>query len=227
MRRHPHWNRDLLPALVPLLPILFALALAAGPATPAEAAPYAQGERIRVTGVVTDGRGTPLADVRVILVASRSYFNLRQLKSSEKDERRVAATTDAKGAYTIEWAWDNYYNNFEVQVGLPVRAGRAEKTEVLARQDLSQQLAKGNPVVPALVVQNAALIDKVRRFLSELATDDERWVYEEMGNPDEVKKVRYPDHEEAAWWYFESGAVYRFEGGKLKDVVHFTPVKPF
>jgi len=67
----------------------------------------------------------------------------------------------------------------------------------------------------------------VRKFLSEISSEDERKVYQDLGNPDQVKKVQYPDHEEVSWWYFESGAMYRFESGKLAQVVHFAPVKPF
>lgn len=208
--------------------LLLALVLAFLSLAPrAEAALYAQGERVRVTGVVTDAKGTPLSNVQVTLVASRSFFNLRQLKESDKDLRRVAATTGPKGEYTIEWPWDNYYNRFEVQVGLPLRAGRTERVEVLARQDVTQLLNKGTPAVPALVVANAGLIDRVRQFRSELVSADLQKVYEDMGDPDEVKKVRYPDHEEVSWWYFESGAMYRFVSGKLAEVSHFTPVKPF
>jgi uncharacterized protein with FMN-binding domain len=210
-----------------LLAGLLLLAFASGWPAGAASSPYGQGEKVRITGIVTDTRGTPLANVTVALVAARSYFSLRQLKSSDKDSRRVTATTGAKGEYGIEWAWDDYYNSFEVQVGLPVRAGREEHTEVLARQDITQQLKKGTPVVPALIVQNAALIDKVRKFLAELNGEDERRVYQDLGNPDQVKKVQYPDHEEVSWWYFESGTMYRFLSGKLAQVVHFTPVKPF
>jgi hypothetical protein len=213
--------------LAPALALLLALALS-GAAAPAWAAsPYAQGEKVRITGVVTDGKGTPLGDVQVTFVAARSVFRLRQLQPSDKDSRRVNAKTDAKGAYAIEWPWDDYYNRFAMQVGLAVREGRAERVEVLAEQDITHLLQKGTPVVPALVVQDAALIEKVRRFLAGLSSDDLRRVYEEMGNPDQVKKVQYPDHEEVSWWYFESGAMYRFEGGKLAEVVHFAPVKPF
>jgi hypothetical protein len=216
------------------VPLFLALALAGalvgalvGDNASAASAPYAEGEKVRITGIVTDARGTPLADVTVALVASRSSFSLRQLKSNDKDSRRVTATTGAKGEYAIDWAWDNYYNSFEVQVGLPVREGREERTEVLSSQDVTQLLQKGTPVVPALIVPNAALIDKVRKFLADLKSEDERKVYQDLGNPDEVKKVQYPDHEEVSWWYFESGSMYRFESGKLAQVVHFTPVKPF
>jgi len=216
----------LLPAGRCLLALVWVAALLAAPAG-ASASAFAQGQPVRITGVVTDAKGTPLSSVKVTFVAARSAFNLRQLKSNDKDVRQVAATTGPKGEYTIEWPWDNYYNRFEVQVGFPVREGREEHTEVLAHQDITQLLAKGTPVVPVLVVENAALIDKVRRFLESLKSDDERRVYQEMGNPDEVKKVQYPDHDEASWWYFESGAMYRFESGRLAQVVHFTPVKPF
>jgi hypothetical protein len=209
------------------LGLALALAGAAAPVPAAWAAAYAQGQRVKVTGIVTDTRGTPLAGIRVTFLAARSTFSVRQLKSSDKDLRQVAATTGAQGEYAIEWPWDDYFNRFEVQVGLPVREGREEHTEVLARQDITQQLQKGTPVIPALVVQNAALIDKVRRFLASLSSDDERRVYQENGTPDEVKQVQYPDHEESSWWYFESGAMYRFEGGRLAQVVRFAPVKPF
>jgi hypothetical protein len=219
-------HRATLPTLAIGL-LLAALSVALPGVARAETFPYGQGDKVRVTGVVTDARGTPLPNIQVTLVASRSYFNLRQLKSSDKDPRPVAATTGAKGEYAIEWPWDNYYNRFEVQVGLPVRAGREEHVEVLARQDVTQLLLKGTPAVPALVVENAALIDRVRKFLAELTSDDLRRVYQDMGDPDQIKKVRYPDHEEVSWWYFESGAVYRFESGKLREVVHFAPVKPF
>lgn len=215
-----------LPGLFRLLGALGLLAL--GLAAPARAAsPYAQGERVRITGIVTDAKGTPLSNVQVALVAARSFFHLRQLKSSDKDSRRVTAISGPKGEYAIEWAWDSYYNSFEVQVGFPVREGKEERTEVLARQDITQQLQKGTPVVPALVVENAALIEKVRQFLASLTSDDLKRVYQEMGNPDTIKRVQYPDHEEVSWWYFESGAMYRFSSGKLAEVTHFTPVKPF
>jgi uncharacterized protein with FMN-binding domain len=207
--------------------VLLAIAGALGDNAWAASAPYAQGEKVRITGIVTDAKGTPLTDVTVALVASRSSFNLRQLKSNDKDSRRVTAKTGAKGEYSIDWAWDTYYNSFEVQVGLPVREGREERTAVLSSQDITQLLQKGTPVVPALIVQNAALIAKVRQFLADLKSEDERKVYQDLGNPDEVKKVQYPDHEEVSWWYFESGSMYRFESGKLAQVVHFTPVKPF
>ena len=208
--------------------LLLALALlAGGRAWAASPTPYTEGEKVRITGIVTDARGTPLVDVTVALVAARSSFSLRQLKPSDKDSRRVTATTGAKGEYAIDWAWDNYYNRFEVQVGLPVREGREERTEVLASQDITQALKKGTPVVPALVVHNAALIAKVRQFLADLKGEDEQRVYQDLGNPDEVKKIHYPDHEEVSWWYFESGTMYRFLSGKLAQVVHFTPVKPF
>ncbi|HTQ79360.1 MAG TPA: hypothetical protein VMM92_05150 [Thermoanaerobaculia bacterium] len=214
-------SRGLLP------PALLCLLAVSALAREVAAAAYAQGERVRITGIVTDARGTPLNNVQVAFVASRSVFRLRQLKSSDKDERRVTAVTGAKGEYALDWAWDSYYNHFEVQVGFPVRQGRSEHIEVLAQQDISQALLKGNPVVPALVVENAALIEKVRQFLASLTTDDLRRVYQEMGNPDQVQKVEYPDHEEVSWWYFESGTVYRFESGRLAETRHFTPVKPF
>jgi hypothetical protein len=194
---------------------------------PAGAAP-ATGERIQVSGIVTDAQGKPLADLRVVLEASRRSFSLREMRRSDREVRRVAATTSARGEYTLEWPYDPYFNTFELMVGLPVRRGATdERLEELAREDITQRVVRGGPVVSALVVQKAGRIQALRGFVAGLDSEDERRVYGEMGNPDEVKAVRYPDHEEASWWYFESGRMYRFRDGALEQVVHFDPVKSF
>ncbi|HXO20442.1 MAG TPA: hypothetical protein VOA87_11030 [Thermoanaerobaculia bacterium] len=196
-------------------------------AAPAAAAPYAKGERVRVSGVVTDAAGKPLAGLQVALEASRSFFDIRQLKTADKDVRRAVALTDAKGEYAIDWPWDNYYNSFALAVGIPVRKGGKDEMEVLEREDVTPRIQAGQPVIEALVVKNAAYIDKVRQFVASLKSADERKVYDEMGNPDEVRRTAYADHDEASWWYFESGRMYRFQSGKLEQVVRFDPVKPF
>lgn len=207
---------------------LLVLALCPAMATPAAAAsPYATGDRVQVTGQITDRQGKPLSDMRVVLEVSRSYFDLRQFRTDRKEVRRVTAATNARGEYALEWPWDPYFNTFELLVGVPVRKGQGDKLEVLAREDLTKRLERGSPVVVSPVVDNAALVSKVRDFVGDLSSEDERRVYQEMGKPDEVKRLVLPDRAEATWYYFERGRMYRFLDGRLEQVVPFDPIKAF
>jgi hypothetical protein len=145
----------------------------------------------------------------------------------------VSGQTDARGRYALDWAWDDHYNHFELAVGLAVPGSRGHaEMEVLEHQDVSDRMAamagaSETALATRFTLANAAYVEKVRRFVAGIASDDERRVYGEMGHPDEVKSVRFPDHEEVSWWYFESGKVYRFESGRLAQVTPFDPVKPF
>ena len=203
--------------------LLLALQLVAAP--PLAAARYDQGQRVEVTGIVSDPQGRPLSGIQVVLVASRNTFSFRELRRTDKDARRVAVTTNSTGEYRLEWPWDSYFNSFELLAGIPVPKGKSvDSLEVLERQDITRKMAAGSPVVIAVVVQNREFIDRFREFLASVKSDDERKVYGEMGKPDRVERVNYPDHVEATWWYFESGRAYRFRGGRLEQVVPFTPV---
>jgi 5-hydroxyisourate hydrolase-like protein (transthyretin family) len=208
------------PALLALLCLLAAVA-------PAAAARYAQGERVQVTGAVSDAQGQPLAGVRVTFEATRNYFSMRQLRRTEdKEVRRVSATTNASGQYTLEWPWDSYFNHFELVAGVPVRVkGGSERLEELARQDVTRRVLAGSPAVVGMTVENRQFLDNLRQFVASVQTDDQRKVYEEMGKPDRIRNVQYPGHLEASWWYFESGRVYRFRDGRLEQVVPFDPVR--
>jgi hypothetical protein len=197
-------------------------------AAPLAAARFAQGDRVQLTGVVTDPQGRPLSDVRVSFEATRTYFSMRQLRRTQTEEvRRVSAATDARGQFTIEWPWDSYFNHFELVVGVPVRKARKEILAELAREDVTQRLQGGSPVVTSLVVpaKNADFVVKLRELLASIRSDDERRVYDEMGRPDKVERVQYPGRTEVSWWYFDSGRVYRFKDGRLDQVVPFEPVK--
>jgi hypothetical protein len=208
-----------LPAAVALAFLL----VAAG--RPASAASYDQGQRVQVTGLVADPQGRPLDGVRVTLEVSRTYFSVRQFRRTQADDvRRVSATTNARGEYSVEWPWDSYFNHFELVAGVPVRKGRADRLEELTREDVTKRLVGGSPVVVSLVVQNVKFLENLRQFLAMVKSDDERRTYDEMGKPDKVQRFEYPDHVEASWWYFESGRVYRFRSGRLEQVVPFTPV---
>ena len=210
--------RRLLLAPLPLW-LLFLLA------SPASAARYDQGQRVQVTGIVADRNGQPIEGIRVSLEASRSYFSMRHLRKTEaEDVRRVSTVTNAKGEYTLEWPWDSYFNHFELVSGVAVRKGKEDRIEELAREDVTKRLLNGSPVVVSPVIENTKFLDSLRQFLAMVRSADERRTYDEMGRPDKVQRLEYPDHVEDSWWYFESGRVYRFRDGRLEQVVPFTPV---
>lgn len=219
--------RACLPAILALLALLAPLALA----TPAAAdAPYKEGDKVQLTGLVTDPSGAPVPGVRVVLEMSRRAMDWRQLRRTDHDLRRVSGQTNERGEYTIEWPWDSYFNHFEIAAGVVVRHGKKESLEVLERQDVSERVEDGSPVAVPLVVHQRAIVDHLREFLASVRSEDERRTYEEMGVPDDVKRVDYagsPQEIEVSWWYFDAGRVYRFHQGRLERVDHFTPVQHF
>lgn len=207
-------------ALLATLSLLIAL--------PSAAARYAQGERIQVTGIAADAEGKPLEGIRVVFEASRNTFDVRTLRRGSKDVRRVAATTDAKGTYSIDWIWDSYFNHFELVAGMMVRRPKVGETlEELDRSNITRQVQAGSPVVVSVVIENRGAVDRFREFLASIQSADEKRVYEEMGKPDRVERVHYPGSQEASWWYFEAGRAYRFRDGRLEQVVPFDPVRGF
>ncbi|HXU34550.1 MAG TPA: carboxypeptidase-like regulatory domain-containing protein [Thermoanaerobaculia bacterium] len=199
------------------------LALAgAGCLLPAPAFALSTGDPVAISGKVTDTGGHPLGGLRIVLEASR-----KSLRRGENEVRRVAASTDAGGSYTITWPWDPYFNRFEIQAGVAIRRGKEEKFEVFERQSLSaRQLETGAVAVPVIIREGERLA-KLRSFETQVQTDDERRVFTELGQPDEVRIVEYPDRREATWWYFEAGRAYRFESGRLVQVIPFDPIRKF
>ena len=217
---HPR-RHSFQPALLWLLGLLVAGSLT----TAAAAVRYDQGQRIQVTGVVTDSQGQPINNLRVVLEVSRNYFSMRELRrTAGKDVRRVSAITDARGNYTVEWPWDSYFNHFELVAGIPVRTKTGETVQELARQDVTRRVDEGTPAVVGITVENRQFLDNVRQFLASIKTDDQRKIYQEMGKPDRIRNVQYPSHLESSWWYFESGRVYRFRDGRLEQITPFDPV---
>jgi hypothetical protein len=218
------------PVLAALAGLLCLLAAAITP-MPAAAARYDQGQRIQVTGIVADSQGQPLQGIRVVLEVSRTYFSMRNLRrTADPDVRRVSATTDARGNYTLEWPWDSYFNHFELVAGVPVHTrlenGRTGETvQELARQEITRRVEAGSPAVVAVTVENRQFLDNLRQFLASIQTDDQRKVYQEMGKPDRVRNVQYPRYLESSWWYFEAGRVYRFRDGRLEQITPFDPVR--
>jgi len=216
-------------ALVLFLFLFLGLAASAPPAD--AAVRYDQGQRIQVTGIVADAQGQPLSDLRVVLEVSRTYFSMRELRrTAEPDLRRVSATTNSHGEFTIEWPWDSYFNHFELVAGVPVHSrveGKlGERVEELARQDITRRIQGGSPAVIAVTVDNRKFLDAFHQLLASMTTDEMRKVYQEMGKPDKVRNVQFPGHLEISWWYFDAGRVYRFRDGHLEQVTPFDPVHP-
>lgn len=214
------------PVLAALAGPLCLLAAILAPRPAAAAARYDQGQRIQVTGIVADSQGQPLKDLRVVLEVSRTYFSMRSLRrTADPDVRRVGATTDARGNFTIEWPWDSYFNHFELVAGVPVHTRTGETVQELARQEITRRVEAGSPAVVAVTVESRVFLDNLRQFLASIKTDDQRKVYQEMGKPDRVRNVQYPGYLESSWWYFEAGRVYRFRDGRLEQVTPFDPVR--
>lgn len=216
-------------------PHLLALALLAlavfspGPLAPppAEAGQrFRDGDRVEVTGLVTDTEGRPLPGVRVVLEAARTQFDFKSFRRVRKDETRLTALTDDRGAYSLSWPWNGYYDVYELVVGVPVRKGAGESLHELERIDLSKRLKPDAPAVATVVVEDAGFVRTLREFVDSIDSDDERRVYREQGKPDRVQATTGAA-DEASWWYFESGTVYRFRDGVLVASERFDPVKEF
>ncbi|HXO27897.1 MAG TPA: hypothetical protein VOA80_11165 [Thermoanaerobaculia bacterium] len=228
-----------LPAIIALqaiiaLPAVFAIpaimAIATVGAMPAAATPYNDNERLQFTGVVSDPAGKPVPGVQVVVEVSRRYLSLRQLRRADKDVRRIGARSNTQGEYSIEWPWDGYFNHFQLLAGVSVRHGKEERLEVLASEDVTERVLAGSPVVSPIVIHDRGVVDRLRDFVASVRSEDERRVYEEMGVPEDVKRVSYAGRQqenEVSWWYFEAGKVYRFRDGRLDQVEHFDPVQRF
>jgi hypothetical protein len=209
---------------------LLATTWAVAAATMAAASPYRDGDRVQLTGLVTDVDGKPLPGVQVALDAARRYISLRELRRAEKDVRRLSSVTNAQGEYSLEWPWDGYFNHFELLAGVAVRRGKEASLQVLEREDISKRMLAGSPVVSAIVIHDRGIVDRLRDFVASVQSADEHRVYADMGTPDDVKRVNYtgrPGEAEVSWWYFDAGRVYRFRGGRLEQVDHFAPVQRF
>lgn len=199
--------------------------LALLPAGPAAAARYEEGQTIELKGVVTDPAGTPMAGLHVVLEASRSGFSLRRFEREKKETVRVSGVTNDRGEYSLEWPWSRYYNSFELLVGIPIRRTDGERLKILERRDLAPRIKHGSPVVMSLAVVDHAFVSSLRAFLASIESEDQRQTHQQMGEPDKVERIDYPDHREVSWWYFASGKVYRFSDGKLAKIDAFAPIE--
>lgn len=223
--------RDLsLPAL--RLAVGFVAALLLGPGTAAARTPYAEGERIQVTGTVTDPSGRPVPGATVVLEVSRVEWSLSALNRQERgraivDGTSVRGESDTAGRFVLDWTWHDYYNRFELAAGVTLQGPDGSRFRELARVDLDRRIREGSPVVTSLTIDEPTRVTAVDRFAVALRTEDERRVYEQIGTPERVATFDRPDVQEVTWWYFGLGKAYRFEDGRLVQVVPFDPVEPF
>lgn len=191
------------------------------------AGPYKEGDYIEITGTVSDPNGMPIPDIHVVFTATKKSFDVSKFKDTTRDQVRQTVQTDPHGQFTFKWRWVEYYNRYEIFGGVPRRSAAGESFKILSQLDLSKRIRKGSPVVVSLIVQDDEFLDSLRDFLTSVDTDDEKQVYNEMGNPDRVQRIEHPTHDEISWWYFEAGKAYRFRDGELLQVVDFDPVTPF
>ena len=193
--------------------ILAILTLLAAPAI--SAGPYREGQPLEITGAVTDSEGLPVPDVTISLEVRRRAFDVKKMGRTTRDTVEVTTITDARGEYSLEWRWYDYYNRFDLRAGVPVRKPGAEDFHVMASVDIAKRITQGSPVVVNLVIEDTRFVESLRDFVSSVTTEDEKRVYAESGKPDRVQIIQYPDYDEVSWWYFRSGKVYRFRDGTL------------
>ncbi len=195
--------------------------------TAVSAGPYAEGDYIEITGTVADASGVPIPDVHVLLRAAKKSFSITQFGNATRDQVQQKTETDPHGQFSFRWRWVEYYNRYDILVVIPRRSAAGDSYDVLSQLDISKRIRKGSPVVVALTVEEGEFLDNLRDFLASIETEDEKKIYDEMGNPDRVQRIEHPTHDEISWWYFQAGKAYRFRDGELQQVVHFDPVKPF
>ncbi|MEM6793278.1 MAG: carboxypeptidase-like regulatory domain-containing protein [Acidobacteriota bacterium] len=204
-------------AAAAILLLLYALTAAA---PRAEAQPK-DGETVRLFGQVLDGDGEPVPEVTVILEASRKRFSLRHFEERQSEPLKMPASTDARGRFQFDWIWDPHFNVFELAVGLEVSRGGKPGFEIFTRQDVSGELAGGAPPEILVRLEDVSWIRWLKVLIGGNASDAEKNTYRDLGRPDKLTL----DGTTSAWWYFELGKVYRFDGGRLDQVIEFEPVK--
>jgi hypothetical protein len=216
-----------------------------------EAALYRDGEIIEVRGVVTDSAGTPIPDLTVNLEIARYAFDWKKFRKTRHEVNKATTTTDPSGAYAFEWTWYDYYNDFQLIVGLMVRDPDFDQDvfQTVYRQNIAPRVGQGSPVVIDMALSESPFLDTrpvaaqpvesepiesetldtpdtPRESDVQSDSSDEDRIRDEMGRPDKVQTLEYPDYEEVTWWYFEQGKAYRFRDGELQQVVNFEPVTP-
>ena len=219
----------------------------------AEASLYSDGEKIEVRGVVTDSEGMPIPDLTVNLEIARYAFDWKKFRKTRHEVNKATTTTDLQGVYAFEWTWYDYYNDFQLIVGLMVRDSdfNQDVFQTVHRENIARRVDQGSPVVVDMVVSESPFLETQQPIVtqpvespslskanlsippiprrtpsSSTAVGTKERIHDEMGRPDKVQTLEYPDYDEVTWWYFEQGKAYRFREGELQQVVNFEPVTP-
>ena len=176
---------------------------------------------------MTDASGRALPDLEVVLEATHRSFDIRRLQRAHRDLTRRTTTTNSDGRFQITWHPNEHFNHFELAVGLPVRIPDGERFFTLERMQLGKRMEGGDLPAIDVVVADTSFLERYRAFVAALDSADERAVYEQMGIPAKIDRMKLATHEEITWWYFEAGKAFRFHDGALSEVSEFEPVLPF
>lgn len=202
---------------------LLALALLAAPSL---AQRYSPGQEILVHGIVKTPDGAPAPGMRVVLEASRSRFRWRAFGRERSAPIRRSTLSADDGSYELTWAWNRVHDRFDLVVGTPVEGAEGFELKEMERLDLTRRIAESPDVELDVILYDVPVAASIRRFTAEARSADEQRVRGELGPPEKVQKVEYPDRTEVTWWYFERGRAYRFEDGDLVQVIPFDPIEP-
>ena len=188
--------------------------------------PYEPGEKVRLTGVVTNASGEPIEDLEVVLEAARLGLHVGPFGKAPREVVRGSTRTDAKGQFSLQWNWNPRFDRYELIVAVPVQGPGGPDLHALSRTDITRRVLQGSPIAVPTVIEDTKFLETLRTFLASLDTADEKRVYGEMGRPAKVESIEYPDRVETSWWYFERGKVFRFVDGRLTGTDTFDPVEP-
>ena len=189
-------------------------------------APYDNGQAVTVQGVVSDGKGRPLSDLKVTLEASRVGFAVYPWGNHKREVATGSAQTTPRGEFGLQFPWNRRFNRFELVVAVPVATAKGEDLQELWRSDITRRVLQGSPVAVPVTLEDTKFLDTLRQFLGSLSTDEERRAYRQAGKPDRVDRVVIGGAQMTTWWYFRTGKAYRFRDGRLEQVEEFPPVQP-
>lgn len=141
---------------------------------------YDRGEIVTISGVATDIANQPVAELEVVLRASRQSFDYLRFRKRRPVVREVATTTSAEGEFEIEWPWDKGFNRFTLLFGVSVAEPGGEEFQVLHREDLSRRIEHGSPVASSVQIQDTSYLDSFLEFRAGLESEAQRKVYREV-----------------------------------------------